>query len=176
MEDFLPVVPDRGTNEPWINGEFPNHCKGSVGWLKDSSTQKTRLQLKQHFGDFPGGPVGKTPCSQCWGPGFDPWWGTRSHMHAATKSLCATTKRSHMPQQRPGAAKIKKINIFFKKAFSLKPTTKSYAFSHPTPQRKNSIQGNPVGKNVLVWSHARFHYLPDISQTTSRALFPSPWN
>ena len=26
-------------------------------------------------GDFPGGPVGKTPCSQCRGPGFDPWSG-----------------------------------------------------------------------------------------------------
>ena len=25
--------------------------------------------------DFPGGPVGKTPCSQCRGPGFDPWSG-----------------------------------------------------------------------------------------------------
>ena len=23
-------------------------------------------------GDFPGGPVAKTPCSQCRGPGFDP--------------------------------------------------------------------------------------------------------
>ena len=26
-------------------------------------------------GDFPGGPVAKTPCSQCRGPGFDPWSG-----------------------------------------------------------------------------------------------------
>ena len=25
--------------------------------------------------DFPGGPVGKTPCSHCRGPGFDPWSG-----------------------------------------------------------------------------------------------------
>ena len=25
--------------------------------------------------DFPGGPVAKTPCSQCRGPGFDPWLG-----------------------------------------------------------------------------------------------------
>ena len=25
--------------------------------------------------DFPGGAVGKTPCSQCRGPGFDPWSG-----------------------------------------------------------------------------------------------------
>ena len=25
--------------------------------------------------DFPGGPVAKTPCSQCRGDGFDPWSG-----------------------------------------------------------------------------------------------------
>ena len=25
--------------------------------------------------DFSGGPVAKTPCSQCRGPGFDPWLG-----------------------------------------------------------------------------------------------------
>ena len=27
------------------------------------------------FGDFPGGPGGKAPCSQCRGPRFDPWSG-----------------------------------------------------------------------------------------------------
>ena len=45
--------------------------------------------------DFPGGPVGKTPCSQCRGPGFDPWSGNHLHkscMHAATKCLHAATK------------------------------------------------------------------------------------
>ena len=26
-------------------------------------------------GDFPGGPVVKTPCFQFRGRGFDPWWG-----------------------------------------------------------------------------------------------------
>ena len=25
--------------------------------------------------DFPGGPVAKTSCSQCRGPGFNPWLG-----------------------------------------------------------------------------------------------------
>ena len=28
-----------------------------------------------YFRDFPGGAVVKTPCSQCRGPGFDPWSG-----------------------------------------------------------------------------------------------------
>ena len=27
----------------------------------------------QRIGDFPGGPVAKTPSSQCKGPDFDPW-------------------------------------------------------------------------------------------------------
>ena len=30
---------------------------------------------KYSLGDFPGGTVAKTPCSQCRGPGFDPWPG-----------------------------------------------------------------------------------------------------
>ena len=34
--------------------------------------------VKIRSGDFPGGPVAKTPCSQCWGPGFSPWSGTSS--------------------------------------------------------------------------------------------------
>ena len=42
--------------------------------------------------DFPGGPVGNTPCSQCRGLGLIPDWGTRSRVHATTKSLHATTK------------------------------------------------------------------------------------
>ena len=35
---------------------------------------------KNNLGDFPGGPVARTPHSQCRRPGFDPWSGTRSHM------------------------------------------------------------------------------------------------
>jgi len=49
------------------------------------------------FGDFPGGPVAKTPYSQCRGldsiPGSGNW------------IPYATTKRSYRPQLRPGAAK-----------------------------------------------------------------------
>ena len=36
--------------------------------------------LKTGFRDFSGGPVAKTPCSQCRGQGTIPGWGTRSHM------------------------------------------------------------------------------------------------
>ena len=46
-------------------------------------------QLKKlDFGDFPGGPVAKTPCSQRRGPGSIPGQGTRS---------CVPQLRAHMP-------------------------------------------------------------------------------
>ena len=34
-----------------------------------------KIFAKSNAGDFPRGPVGKAPCYQCWGPGFDPWSG-----------------------------------------------------------------------------------------------------
>ena len=42
--------------------------------------------------DFPGGAVVKTPCSRFRAPSSFPGQGTRSHMHAATKSSNAATK------------------------------------------------------------------------------------
>ena len=66
-----------------------------------------------HSRDFPGGPVAKTPHSQCREPGFDPWLGNLIP-HAATESLHAATKdptcrnkdgRSHVLQLRPSATK-----------------------------------------------------------------------
>ena len=52
--------------------------------------------------DFLGGPVAKTPCSQCRDPWFDPWGqGTRSHMlqlktlRAVTKTSCAASNTWH---------------------------------------------------------------------------------
>ena len=41
------------------------HCHRN----RRESLKNKRLQ------DFPGGPLPKTPCSQCRGPGFDPWPG-----------------------------------------------------------------------------------------------------
>ena len=47
---------------------------------------KVLLQYKRNTcdKDFPGGPVAKTPCSQCRGPGFEPCSGNEIP-HTATK-------------------------------------------------------------------------------------------
>ena len=37
------------------------------------------LKKKKEKEDFPGGPVVKTPRSQCRGHGFNPWWGKIPH-------------------------------------------------------------------------------------------------
>ena len=56
-------------------------------------SEDKRLRMSKAW-DFPGGPVGKTPRSQCAGdPGSIPGWGTRSRTHAATKSSHAATKK-----------------------------------------------------------------------------------
>ena len=33
--------------------------------------------LRKQKREFPGGPVVRTPCFHCWGPGFNPWSGTK---------------------------------------------------------------------------------------------------
>ena len=70
--------------------------------------------------DFPGDPMAKTLSSQCRGPGFNPWSGTRSHMPQLKKKK----KKSCMLQSRfktPRAAtktwysQINKLIIFLKR-------------------------------------------------------------
>ena len=72
-----------------------------------------REETRTRVGDFPGGPVAKTPGSQCRGPRFNPWLGNWIP-HATTKSLHPTAKdpaccnkdqRSQVLQLRPNAAK-----------------------------------------------------------------------
>ena len=57
-------------------------------WMGMSVFQKNFIYKKMSWGNFPLGPVAKTPHSQCRGLGLVPGLGTRSHM-----------------QLRPGAAK-----------------------------------------------------------------------
>lgn len=60
--------------------------------------------------DFPGGPVPRTPHSQCRGRGFDPVWGLDPIRH---------NNRSCVPQLSPGAAKgINKQKQILKKELS----------------------------------------------------------
>ena len=49
-------------------------------------------RFNPRLGDFSGGPVAKLHAPNAGGPGLIPGQGTRSHMHAATKSSHAATK------------------------------------------------------------------------------------
>ena len=68
-----------------LAGYSPWGCKESdfTDQLSVSLRLAYRLSIKNN-GDFPGGPVAKTPCSRCRGPGFDPWSGNWTP-HAPTK-------------------------------------------------------------------------------------------
>ena len=59
------------------------------------------VTLKRDLGDFLGGPVGKTPCYQCKGPGFDPSSWTRSHMNATSKTQHSQNELTLKKRERP---------------------------------------------------------------------------
>ena len=44
-------------------------------WVNRAVITQKRVQKRTNPGDFPGGPVAKTLCSQCRGPGFNAWSG-----------------------------------------------------------------------------------------------------
>ena len=61
-------------------GDSPRLGKGKAFSLpcmkRETRMGEVALTFKHKIGgDFPGDPVGKTPSSQCSGPGFDPWSG-----------------------------------------------------------------------------------------------------
>ena len=84
----------------WMRGEpgTPNCTKVPCPrreYFKGTSQEPTLRSLpniSQHLQDFPGGPVAKTPCSQCRGLQSNPW--SRNWIpHATTKkTLHATMK------------------------------------------------------------------------------------
>ena len=59
---------------------------------KEQTTDIHNSMDENTLRDFPGGAVVKTHAPNAGGPGSIPGQGTRSHMHAATKSSHATTK------------------------------------------------------------------------------------
>ena len=56
------------------------------------TNNKNEIKKTTVLGDFPGGAVDGTPRSNAGCLGSIPGQGTRSHMHAATKSLNTATK------------------------------------------------------------------------------------
>ena len=66
----------------WRGGERASTAHPHTGSLKQGPChywQEGGADVKQKWinlgrtREFPGGPVVRTLCSQCWGPGFDPW-------------------------------------------------------------------------------------------------------
>ena len=58
--------------------------------------------------DFPGGPAAKIPCSQCRGPGFNPWSGSQIPQAATEKTNKQANKQIKTSKQTdptPGAVK-----------------------------------------------------------------------
>jgi len=49
-------------------------------FLPVSEAPDARVSRIYNIRDLPGDPVAKTPCSQCKGPGFHSWSGTRPHV------------------------------------------------------------------------------------------------
>ena len=87
----------RGTaNQPHLNlmgRQFKRQLlEPTPGVNQNLKKQPENLNFRQPFRDFPGGPVVKTPCSQCRDPGFDLWSGNQIP-HAVMKSPHGATKR-----------------------------------------------------------------------------------
>ena len=67
------------TRVPCIGRQIPIHCTTREVswpirmWLRGGEYCMHEADLFNNTKDFPGGPVAKSPGSQCRGPGFDPW-------------------------------------------------------------------------------------------------------
>ena len=108
----------RGSSTQRLNLGLP-HCRQI---LHDLRHQESPLQwwfilniiYKTDLGDFPGGPVIKTPCFHCRGPGFHPWLGKQN-------PTC------HMAQQRKKRKGRKKKRLGFQSWLS---TTSGAVIEH----------------------------------------------
>ena len=71
------------------SGVFPSRAEWSAqGWQSLSGNLSSRVVQERREGGLPGGPVAKTSCSQCRGPGFNPW-SKNLIPHASTKTDAA---------------------------------------------------------------------------------------
>ena len=104
------------------------------------------IYSKIYRGNFPGGPGATTLCSQCRGPGLIPGQGTRSHiwqLRVQTPQIKDPAyynwgQRSHVPRQRPKAAKENR----YLKANKWKQNKK-------TPKQKRLGTGKIYSKNLV---------------------------
>ena len=83
--------------------------------LLTSGLKRWNQLKKLDLGDFPAGPVAKTLCSQCRGPGLIPGQGTRSCVPHWEFTCYNDDQRSGLLQLRPGTAKSMNLKTSLKK-------------------------------------------------------------
>ena len=117
-----PEVRGRGLHEARGRIWYTENERGSVAWYKpwhllDSGDPIGHISKKllrkvsqdnERLRDFPGGPVAKTPHSQCRVLGSSPGWGTRSHMSQIRVCIGNKVRRYIVLQLRAGTAEKKK--------------------------------------------------------------------
>ena len=89
-----------------VQGQSPKRLKGRSSCTcfvsqprQGLGLQRCRSLIKGTTGGFPGGPVAKTPHSQCRWPGVNPWSGNYIP-HAATKILYSQKKKKKRNAQK----------------------------------------------------------------------------
>ena len=90
-KDFPFISQESSYIKPGLGSQYGGESRNVNIYLTMSRLHGSH-PFKTLVRDFPGGPVVKTPYSQCRGSGFNPW-SVNYIPHAATK-------RSHVPQLR----------------------------------------------------------------------------
>ena len=115
------------------------------------------------FKNFPGGPVVKTPCSQCQGPGFNPWLENQIPC-ATTNSSHATTKDWKIPLAQLRLSEAKWINKYQEKKKKENDSTHFYGLdlskqpdrAHSTTFSSSNSDNFTGNVNVSLCMHAIF--------------------
>ena len=150
-------------------------CKLRNVFLLSMGGEKKKRKLKLHrnisfhlespmSGDFPGGRVAKTLCSQCRGHRFDPWSGNWIPQ--------ATTKKSHVSQQRS------KIPHAATKTWGSEGQKESHVWRHTIGENRGQFPPRMTGKrscfNTCRDKFSRYHRILKIQYFPPEAgsLFP----
>ena len=85
------------------SSKSPRQPRGWARWEGDESLAQWSHE-KQRGRGRPWSPVAKTPCSQCRGPGFDPWSGNQILQAPTKESACCNREQRSRALQRRAAS------------------------------------------------------------------------